>query len=206
MSKQFTEVGFWITIILIFGGMAVGIFYPTSFPLKVLNSCGIITDGYGHGSCVAIGPNLILTAGHCLNQEEIWIEINGIKYEVLETWKSEDYDVGFVIIDGEVPYLQLGQMPELLDDIYLIGSPYDISFINTITKGIVSSFNRNVYDRIDLIQVDAEAAPGSSGCPLFNLDGMIIGICVAGPNPGGGVTLCVSVNHILEVLEEYNAL
>jgi len=173
--------------------------------LSVLDSCGIITNGMGHGSCVAIGPDLILTAGHCIGYPGNWIEINGVKYDILDEWKSGQYDVGFIRIDGQVPYLQFGEMPQLLDTVYFVGSPYETCFVNTITKGIISHLDRDVYDRIGLIQTDAEGAPGSSGCALVDIQGRVIGICVAGPNPGGGVTLCVSVDHILEALEKYNA-
>ncbi|GAG70301.1 unnamed protein product, partial [marine sediment metagenome] len=51
----------------------------------------------------------------------------------------------------------------------------------------------------------AEGAHGSSGGPLLNKLGRIIGICVTGPVPGGGVTLCVSVVDIQVALEEYNS-
>ncbi len=176
--------------------------------LSVLDSCGIITNGYGHGSCVAIGPDLLLTAGHCIGQDGSWIEIQGVRYEIVEQWISENYDVGFVRIEGVLSYVELGQMPDLLDTVYLTGAPYEPMYVNTITRGIISYLGRD-KDCCDLhknlIQTDAEGAPGSSGCPLFDVSGQIIGICVSGPAPGGGVVLCVSVMDIRAALEEYDA-
>lgn len=174
-----------------------------TFNLSVLDSCGIITDGYGWGSCVVIGPDLVLTAGHCVDIGS-WIEIGSIRYEIIEQWTSEVYDVGFVRIDGVLPYVELGQVPGLLDEVYLIGSPYDKGFVDTITKGIISHLDRDMWDWEDLIQTDAEGAPGSSGCPLFNKSGKVVGICVTGATPGGGVTLCVPATDIQSALEEYN--
>lgn len=173
------------------------------FDLNVLDACGIITDGFGHGSCVAIDEDLILTAGHCLDHGELWVEINERKFDILEQWTSEKYDIGFVRIDGKVPFVRLATSFGLLDEVYLIGAPYDTKLRNSITKGIVSAFGRNMYGRECLIQVDAEGAPGSSGCPLLNIDGEIIGICVAGPNPGGGVTLCIPVWQVRSALRTY---
>ena len=173
--------------------------------LSVLDSCGIITNGQGHGSCVAIRPNLMLTAGHCIGIDGTWIEVDGQQYRILKQWKSEQYDVGFIEIDGELPFVELaGRNPELLDEVFLIGSPYSVLFERTITQGIISHLERHIYNKVGLIQTDAEGAPGSSGCPLFNLNGEIIGICVAGPNPGGGVVLCEPVEHIRLALEEYD--
>lgn len=173
--------------------------------ISVLDSCGIITDGYRHGSVVAIGPDLLLTAGHCIDHTESWIEVQDVRYEIVEQWASEDYDVGFVRIEGVIPYVQLGQMPDLLDEVYLIGSPYEVGLVNSVTKGIISHLDRDIWQWNDLIQTDAEGAPGSSGCPLFDVQGQIVGICVSGAIPGGGVILCVPVVDIRAALETYRA-
>jgi len=166
----------------------------------ILTSCGIITNGNSFGSCVAIGPNVVLTAKHCSWPGRTWIEINGVHHEVIATWFSPTHDVQLAWIDGTMIYARLGQMPKLLDEVYLVGSPYNRSLQGTITKGVISHLSRDIYGRKDLIQTDAEGAPGSSGGPLFNTSGQIIGICVAGPKPGGGVTLCESVDTIRSTL------
>lgn len=173
--------------------------------LSVLDSCGIITNGMSHGSCVAIRPNLMLTAGHCIGIDGAWIEVDGQQYRILKQWKSEQYDVGLVEIEGELPFVELAERnPGLLNEVFLVGSPYSTVLERTITRGIISHLERNIYDHIGLIQTDAEAAPGSSGCPLFDINEKVIGICIAGPNPGGGVTLCEPVEHIRQALKEYD--
>jgi serine protease Do len=176
------------------------------FNLEVLKSCGIITNGRGFGSCVAIRSDLILTAGHCIGLPDSYVEIGGVQYEILDEWKSDKYDVGFVRIKGCVPSVVFGDVPELTAEVYLVGCPYSRYFENSITKGIVSALDRNIEDWKPLIQVDAEGAAGSSGSPLLNREGEILGICVAGPLDGGGVTLCVPVTHILEALVDYDAI
>ena len=175
------------------------------FDLSVLDSCGIITDGQRWGSCVAIGPSLILTAGHCEWDTEHWIEIKSVRYKIIAEWASEFHDVRFIKVEGIIPFAELGQIPKLLDTVYFVGSPYDPAFATSITKGIVSKLNVTWYNWKKVIQVDAEGAPGSSGCPLFDVNGLVLGICVGGPVPGGGVTLCESVDSIRLALEEYNA-
>lgn len=176
---------------------------PRRFNLAVLDSCGVITDGYGHGSAVAIAPDLVLTAGHCIGYPDSKIIVQGVAYPILEEWADSVYDIGIVRVDGNLPPCEFGDMPALLDEVYLVGSPYDVLLANTITRGIISNLDRDIYGREDQIQTDAEGAPGSSGCPLFDVDGRILGICVAGPQPGGGVSLCVSVDDIKAALTEY---
>ena len=173
--------------------------------LSVLNSCGIITNGQGHGSCVVIRSNLILTAGHCIGIDGAWIEVGGQQYRILKQWKNEQYDVGFVEFEGNLSFVELAERnPVLLDEVFLVGSPYDALLERTITKGIISHLERHIPDHVGLIQTDAEGAPGSSGCPLFAVNEKVIGICVTGPNPGGGVTLCEPIKHIISALEEYD--
>jgi serine protease Do len=67
-----------------------------------------------------------------------------------------------------------------------IGHPYDFPF--TVTAGIVSALGRRdlVPSEIqDYIQTDASVNPGSSGGPLFDLDGRVVGINTAIFAPGG---------------------
>lgn len=173
------------------------------FTPSVLDSCGIITNDYSYGSCVAINPDLLLIAGHCTGIDGAWVEVQGVRYEIVEEWASDTYDVGLIHIDGVLACVELGDMPELLDTVYLVGSPYNPNLVNTVTKGIMSHLDRDEWDWENLIQTDAECAFGSSGGPLFDMTGRIVGICVSGFAPGGGVTLCVPVTDIRLALEEY---
>jgi len=207
--KQAMKRALIVTVIVIVSVLLAGSQLPeysNPFPTEVLKYCGIITDGHGCGSVVVIGPDLLLTAGHCIGYPDMYVEINGQRYEIVEDWADPEEDVGFLRIDPNgallVP-IQLGPMPELLDTVYLVGSPYGPDFANTITKGVVSHLDRDIYGRDDLVQTDAEGAPGSSGGPLFDEQGRIVGICVIGPNPGGGVTLCEPVIDIRAALGRF---
>jgi hypothetical protein len=162
---------------------------------------------------VAVGPDLILTAKHCLD-ENCWVEIGGVKYEIVDKWASDIYDVGFIRINGILPYIQFGNMPQLLDTIYVVGSPLQSEHrgdcINNITKGIVSNLNVSWYVWTNGIIVDAAAYPGNSGCALLDTSGHLIGIMVGChnrfPNGGDNFWLAEPVSHILEALEKYNAI
>ena len=69
---------------------------------------------------------------------------------------------------------------------FAIGSPLDLSFSNTVTKGIVSAVNRQIPMDVDgdgtvdwnqtVIQTDAAINPGNSGGALINSEGKLIGI------------------------------
>lgn len=206
-------IGMIVMIVMIVVVALMGIVLPVcpfnssdpNFTVAVLDSCGIVTNRQSYGSIVAIGPDLLLTAGHCIDYPGGWVEIRGVRYEIVEQWVSEGYDIGFIRIDGVLPYIELGEMPSLLDEVYLVGSPYAPSLVNSIMKGIISHLDRDIWQWEDLIQTDAEGAPGSSGGPLFDISGQVVGICVTGIVPGGGITLCVPVTDIRVALREYDA-
>jgi len=68
-----------------------------------------------------------------------------------------------------------------------IGHPFDFAF--TVTTGIISARGRRnlVKSEIqDYLQTDAALNPGSSGGPLFDLSGRVIGIDTAIYTPPGG--------------------
>ena len=69
---------------------------------------------------------------------------------------------------------------ELGEDVLVAGYPYGEIFSITIkvTKGIVSS-NRGLGDDSGQFQMDAAVQPGSSGGPIYDENGNIVGVVVA---------------------------
>lgn len=63
-----------------------------------------------------------------------------------------------------------------------IGSPGGLSYMNSISEGILSGTNRTVTTNnetvYDLIQTTAAINPGNSGGALLNKEGKLIGLCV----------------------------
>lgn len=160
------------------------------------------------GSGVFIADNLVLTAGHVarlLDTTRVVELSDGNIVNIKSVYIDDRCDVGFLSVDANEPgIVNLGRLPDIGDTVYIVGYMYGKLPIS-LTKGIVSFVGRNVFNYKDVIQTDAEAAVGSSGSPLYNERGRVIGICVGGPNPGGGASLCENVNKIKEALERYYA-
>jgi S1-C subfamily serine protease len=75
------------------------------------------------------------------------------------------------------------------DDTYSVGNP--LGLVDSMTAGVVSALDRSI-EREDgggsldgLIQFDAAVNPGSSGGPLLNRQGQVVGIVTALANPSG---------------------
>lgn len=97
--------------------------------------------------------------------------------EVLEKSKENDYiifRVNIRIYNILNPIPVVSQSPEIGEDVFAIGNPRGLE--STLSKGIVSAFRENNT----LIQTTTEITHGSSGGPLLNMKGEVIGITTAG--------------------------
>jgi len=160
---------------------------------------------WGDGSGVFIEDDVILTAAHCLEG----VNFLTIKLRDGTTLKSSDFyideeeDIAFVFVKAdELGIAEVSLVPvDLGDLVYLVGAPGGGPFIFSLTKGIVSHLDRDFPNMgwKDLIQTDAEGGPGSSGGPLYNSDGNLIGMYVGHSDGGGqGISLCENAKSILE--------
>lgn len=74
---------------------------------------------------------------------------------------------------GDSEYLTVG------DTVYAIGNPLGYELRGTLTDGIVSAINRDVWvdgRTMNLIQTNAALNSGNSGGPLINVYGQVVGI------------------------------
>ena len=89
-----------------------------------------------------------------------------------------------------------------------VGHPFDFQF--SVTVGILSARGRRdlTRDEIqDYLQTDAAVNPGSSGGPLFNMDGELVGINTAIFNPGrtaqnAGIAFAIPSNMATRIARE----
>jgi len=122
-------------------------------------------------------------------------------------------DVAVLLIEGQgerFPAATLGDSDAVRvgEWVVAIGHPFDFNF--SVTAGIVSARGRRNLDSAeisDFIQTDAAVNPGSSGGPLFNIDGEVIGINTAIFNPGplaahAGISLAIPINMARRIVDE----
>ena len=124
-----------------------------------------VSNGISSGTgCVIDESGIILTSSHV---------IDGAKNIVVETSNGEEYKATVLFTKGLEKDLALLKITQIL----AIGNPF--GFSGTLTTGIVSRID---YKR-NKIQTDAAINPGSSGGPLLNANGEVIGISQSIYNP-----------------------
>ncbi len=72
----------------------------------------------------------------------------------------------------------------------------------TVVTGIVSSMNRT-YRGYPVIQADMRAAPGSSGGPVFDANGMLVGLIIGRLEEEAWVTVVNPVNNAYDLLQRH---
>ena len=119
-------------------------------------------------------------------------------------WDVAVVRVGRTDLDGKTvayfSYLELGDSDAVRagEKIYLLGN--SLGMMDSITDGIISNRRRNVDDPDYLcLQHSAAAASGSSGGPVLNSHGEVVGIQFASFVNGENMNLAVPINVISKV-------
>ena len=118
---------------------------------------------------------------------------------------GENKDIALLKIDvpQDLKTVKLGNSEKIKvgQKVWAIGNPF--GFSGTLTQGIISRID---YAK-NRIQTDAAINPGSSGGPLLNAKGEIIGINQAIYNPDNnisniGIGFATPINLVKEYLQE----
>lgn len=143
--------------------------------------------------CIVSSDGIIFTAKHVTGGggEFIVTLDDGTKYETELCIESKEYDVAFLKINTNKPlqpaFLSNLDLLRVGDPVFIMGSPFGSENFNSVSLGILSSKQRNLdakqnygYGWHVIFQTDATAEPGNSGGPVFDFEGRVIGVLVAG--------------------------
>ena len=166
-----------------------------------------IANGTSSGSgCIINSHGEILTSSHVIaNSDDITVTTsNGEKYkaDVIKKFGT-DNNLTIIKIKTEKPLktITIGNSSTVKvgQKVLAIGNPF--GFNGTLTQGIVS----RIDTKRNKIQTDAAINPGSSGGPLLNTSGEVIGINQAIYNPDNntsniGIGFAIPINEVKSVL------
>lgn len=182
-------------------------------------SAGRTTEDSGTGVIVAAidGPGIIVITNHHV--------VSGARPELINVNLADgrllrpstvlgdpETDVAVLKVDGaNLPLAKFGDSDKarIGQWVLALGSPFGLS--QSVTHGIISARERGQVSlghsiRVkDFIQTDAAINPGSSGGPLVNLNGEIIGINTAIASQSGssaGVSFSIPANLVRRVAKQ----
>ena len=169
-----------------------------------------LSDGLSSGTgCIINKSGIILTSSHVVNKAT-YIEVTTSKGETYKAEIMEPYnqngDLALLKIkpNKPLPTIKLGDssLVKVGQKVLAIGNPF--GFNGTLTTGIVSRID---YER-NKIQTDAAINPGSSGGPILNANGEVIGISQSIFNPDNnksniGIGFAVPANEVKKLVNAY---
>ena len=130
------------------------------------------------------------------------------KYPARVISADPEHDLAVLKIEppkgASLPHLPLGRSDDLMvgETVIAVGNPMGLS--NTVTTGIVSALDRELefaqsVKYTGLIQTDAPINPGSSGGPLLNVRGELIGINTAIRADAQNIGFAIPVDKLMEL-------
>lgn len=164
-----------------------------------------ITRAGGSGSGFFVGEDgFVLTNSHVVaGQRFVRVRLatgRELVGEVLKQDTGRDVALiktegrGFIALPTHVGEVNVGS------EVTAIGSPLGEALSGTVTRGIVSGY-RNENSR-RFIQSDVSILPGSSGGPLLDNTGRVVGIAVSGRAQGlARINFFVPISEALETLD-----
>jgi S1-C subfamily serine protease len=175
--------------------------------IGVAQASGFIYDSHGH----------IVTNAHVVEGGDVY-EVTFSDGLIREAnLVAEDVFSDLAVVQVELPTgvspIPLGNMDQLAvgQTVVAIGNPFGLE--GTLTRGIISALGRTIpsltqYSIPEAIQTDAAINPGSSGGPLLNLNGEVIGVNaqietsgITSSNLGVGFAVPVSIlQRVIPVL------
>ena len=123
------------------------------------------------------------------------------QFPILEV-VSHDPNVDLAIVRiaaHDLPSLALGdsEVMHAGDPIVAIGHPLGLE--DTVSNGLISAVR--AIDGITVLQISAPIAPGSSGGPIFNERGEVIGVCTALLQGGQNLSFGVPSKYVRGLLD-----
>jgi len=145
--------------------------------------------------------NHVISTGHSINVTLL----DGSEYKADIIGKDADTDLAIIKIYGNgYSVADLGDSDELKIGQLLIAIGNPLGYQHTVTTGVLSGVGRtlrsaNGHPIDNVLQSDAALNPGSSGGPMINTNGKVIGINTAIIRGAQGLSFAIDINTAKEV-------
>jgi len=115
---------------------------------------------------------------------------------------AENRDVDLIKVRVEIPEREVhwvgvsDLLPVAAEEVVVVGSPMGLE--QTVTEGIVSAI-RKTSTREDVFQISAPISRGSSGSPVVNMKGEVIGVATFQILKGQNLNFAVPGKYVVDL-------
>jgi serine protease Do len=169
---------------------------PSVFVISVRSAKG---DPIGFGTGFLIAKNTLVTNVHVVDAGEPFVEQGAFRIPAKVEKRDDRNDLAIITVGVEIAAtpLPVSQGKTLAGEtIFAIGTPEGLE--KSISTGIVAAVRE--FDGRKLVQITAPISHGSSGGPILNASGEVIGIAVAMMKDGQNLNFAVPADALQELI------
>ena len=206
------KIIFYTVIVLIFVASNALALTPEEIAETALASTALVsmtnTAGQSYfGSGFVIGDGQIATNYHVIEgiaSGTVQLVGETTKHPIISVIASDkSHDLAIIEVTGvSAPALALGDsdIVQVGQSVFVLGNPQGLT--GTFSTGVISAIRPEGNDLVEdrLLQITAPISPGSSGGPVLNDKGEVIGIAFAQVSRGQNLNFAIPVNNLKTLL------
>jgi S1-C subfamily serine protease len=155
------------------------------------------------GSAFLVAPRILVTNAHVADAGSPVLAIGPVRIPLKVLRTDEKNDLATLAVDVDLTSKPLPLATELAtpgEAVFAIGNPEGLE--RTISQGIVSGVRDT--DNRKLLQITTPISHGSSGGPILNSKGEVVGVAVGMLEDGQNLNFAVPVEFVREILAPKN--
>jgi hypothetical protein len=177
---------------------------PSEIYRDVGDAVVLISGAHKSGSGVVISQDgmMVVTNFHVIaGEDSVTVRFgNGLEVVTDEVFAADPArDLAILSLPGHGPKLaQLGDSDRVTpgDPVVVISNPLGLE--HSVSSGLISGVR--ILDGKEALQISAPISPGSSGGPVFDRDGKVIGIATATLIDGQNINLAIPSNAVRDLM------
>jgi tetratricopeptide (TPR) repeat protein len=141
----------------------------------------------------------IITNKHVIQNGSPLIDLGGVRIPAIVESTDDLNDLAVLTVAAEIsvePLVLSDKIPAPSSNVFAIGNPRGLE--KSISTGVLSGV-RNVGKR-ELIQITTPVSPGSSGGPVFDSSGHVVGVTVSSIEEGQNLNFAVPASAVIKLL------
>jgi len=173
---------------------------PAAVAIETFDSRG---DKLSRGSGFFIDKDRIVTNRHVIDGAyRAEVHLNSGNTFPVRTVVAVDAEADVALLKVEAPQAQVRSLsldrtsPQEGESVVVIGNPFGLE--GSVTNGIVSAV-RDIPGFGRIIQITAPISPGSSGSPVVNMKGQVIGVATLQITGGQSVNFAIPSERIAQL-------
>jgi tetratricopeptide (TPR) repeat protein len=200
---------FVLTIVLIWAGTAAAQDFLPELVRRIKPSAVAIETFDQRGNTLSRGSGFFVAADRIITNRHVIDRSSRVEVHLMD---GKKFTVkGVLAVDGEgdlallqvdvprelaIPLPIVGSVPQEGEFVVVIGNPFGLE--GSVSNGIVSAVREiSGYGRI--IQITAPISPGSSGSPVVNMAGQVIGVATLQAAEGQSLNFAVPADRIAQL-------